>query len=437
MKTTSGLDYIEVILDRSEENISSFLSKHLIKSVPASERIRIMKLMEMERNCLLTFTSCGWFFDEISGIESVQVMYYAARTTQLAKDISGADLEPEFMKILGKAPSNIPEFGNGAKVYEVLVKPNVLDILRVGAHYAVSSLFEEYPKHVKLYAFTAGAEHFERVEQGRQKLAVGKAKVRSEITKEEETLSFAVVHFGDHNIHGGIKVSLKDENISKTAKEMKSAFKKEDIPAVMRLMKENFGSHNYSLWHLFKDEQRNVLGQILEKTLAGVEVSFREVYENNFAIMHVLRETGIPLPKAFFITLELILNLDLKREIMARDIDLERLGRVVSDIQKWAVDTDKNILSFVATERISGLMETLLKNPGDTQLASTIDGFIKVLGPLGLELNLWKAQNIYFKLQTGLYPSMADKGEKGDRAAASWTENFRKLGDCLYMNCEG
>ena len=68
---------------------------------------------------MLMFTSCGWFFDEISGIETVQVMLYAARAMQLAKEVLGLQLENNYIKLLESAPSNIPEFENGAKIYNI------------------------------------------------------------------------------------------------------------------------------------------------------------------------------------------------------------------------------------------------------------------------------------------------------------------------------
>ncbi len=75
---------------------------------------------------MLIFTSCGWFWDEISRIESVQIMRYAARAMQLARATSGVDLEPHFMEILEGAPSNSREFRNGKDVYLALVEPDVV-----------------------------------------------------------------------------------------------------------------------------------------------------------------------------------------------------------------------------------------------------------------------------------------------------------------------
>jgi len=246
--------------------------------------VKLLKLFEMQRHAMLMFTSCGWFFDDISGIETVQVMQYASRALQLAREVSGEDLEPEYLNILEKAPSNVPEFKNGAEIWEALVKPAIIDLLRAGAHYAISSLFEEYPDTIKISCYTAENELYDLSEAGMQRLAVGRARVNSDITGEECTIGFAVLHLGDHNIIGGVREYMGDEPFSLMRQEIQNAFGRSDVPDVIRLMDTHFETHNYSLWHLFRDEQRKVLGQILESTLNEVEASFRQIYERSFPI---------------------------------------------------------------------------------------------------------------------------------------------------------
>ena len=78
---------------------------------------------------MLIFTSDGWFFDDISNVETVQIIQYAARTIELVRDLGGADLEPEFLRILAEARSNVRMHKNGAFVYETLVRPAMPDVL--------------------------------------------------------------------------------------------------------------------------------------------------------------------------------------------------------------------------------------------------------------------------------------------------------------------
>src|SRR5215470_17604714 len=79
--------YINVVLDRSSAATAHFLATHANHELSSEERIIALKLMEMQRHALLMYTSCGWFFDEISGIETVQIIAYAGRVLHLAAEV--------------------------------------------------------------------------------------------------------------------------------------------------------------------------------------------------------------------------------------------------------------------------------------------------------------------------------------------------------------
>ena len=133
---------------------------------------------------MLMYTSCGWFFDELSGIETVQVIQYAARVIQLANEIFGQDFEPQFLERLEKAKSNIPEHGDGRNIYQKFVKPAMIDWQKAAAHYAISSMFQEYGKTTRVFSFTFEDEHREFHVTGKTKLAIGRVRITSEITQE-------------------------------------------------------------------------------------------------------------------------------------------------------------------------------------------------------------------------------------------------------------
>jgi alpha-amylase/alpha-mannosidase (GH57 family) len=425
-------DYIEVILDRSVENVEKFIERHAVKELSREEKIRLLKLLEMQRNAMLMYTSCGWFFDEISGIETTQVMRYATRTIQLAEEVLDVSVEKDFMQILKKAPSNIPEFENGAKIYEGFIRPAALDLLRVGAHYAISSLFEEYSESTPIYCYRANSEIYDRIEAGRLKLAIGKTCILSEITWDEEPISFAVLHLGDHNLNGGVRKFMGDEAFSTMHREIKEAYNRGDIPEVIRLMDKHFGMNNYSLWHLFKDEQRKVLDQILRSNLEGVEISFRKVYEENYPIMGFLQNLQMPLPKPLTVAAEYIVNMDLKRLFEGEDLDTGKLEGLINEAKKWSLEIDKEIIGFVATSWLNTLMEKLRQQPEDVASIEKIEKVLQLLKSLSVELDFWKPQNECFLIEKRLYSSMKERAEKGDDFAKRWVEIFPQC--CAHLS---
>jgi alpha-amylase/alpha-mannosidase (GH57 family) len=428
-------DYIEVILDRSSQNVEAFLSKHLIREISKDEKVKVLQLFEMQRHAMLMFTSCGWFFDEISGIETLQVMKHASCALQLAKAVSGEDLEPPYVNILEKAPSNAPNFKNGARVWETYVRPAAIDLLRVGAHYAISSLFEEYPETIKIGCYTTRSEIYDVTEAGIQRLAVGKARVDSDITGEEQTIGFAVVHLGDHNIIGGVREYIGDGPFSSMRQEIENAFGKSDITEVIQLMDKHFETHNYSLWHLFRDEQRRVLSQILDSTLKEIEASFRRIYERHYPVMQVIREMRIPLPKAFALPTELIVNSDIRHELENEELDFKRIKKSVEEANKWSLELDSKSLAFIATQKINLLMERFSEAPHEAPLLETIENIFSLMSALPVQLDLWKAQNIYFSIGKKWYNEMKKKSDQGDQVAISWLKHFNKLADYLHVKC--
>ncbi len=429
-------EYIEVILDRSRENVERFLSKHSVKELSGEDKVKVVKLLEMQRNAMFMYTSCGWFFDEISGIETVQVLQYAARAMQLAREVSNMSLEDTYINLLERAPSNIPEFKNGAQVYETLVKPSVLNLARVGVHFAVSSLFEEYPESIKIYSYVAHSQMYDRVEVGRQKLAVGRARIRSDITWDENTVSFAVLHLGDHNIVGGIRQYSGEDLFNQMHQEIKETFLKSDISETMRLIEKHFEEHSYSLWHLFKDEQRKVLNQILSSTLKDIENSLLQIKEHHFPITQAMRQMNVPLPKALAVTMELAFNIDLLQALENEPLDTNRLKNLVVQAKRWSIEVDKTTLSFVASNEINNIMQKFLRQPQDIGLLEAADSLLSILNPLSLNLNLWKAQNIYFSIGKQIYGEMKEKANTGDESAKRWIERINSLGEYLKVKIE-
>jgi len=147
----------------------------------------VLELLELERHTQLMYTSCGWFFDEISGIETVQIIAYAGRVIQLAQNLFGkaaATLETDFLALLSQAKSNAPDIGDGAEVYRRFVTGARLDLEHVGAHYAISSMFRTSAESGDLFCFDVNRHSYELLTSGRGRVALGCAALRSRITEE-------------------------------------------------------------------------------------------------------------------------------------------------------------------------------------------------------------------------------------------------------------
>ena len=189
--------YIDVVLQRCGSGTARFLASHSSHELSSEERMTALKLMELQRQALLMYTSCGWFFDEISGIETVQIIAYAARALQLAADVFGAEgaqLEAQFLEILRRAKSNVAEKEDGAAIYLRQVKIMQVGLEQVAAHYAISSIFTSYPEDAEIFCYSIRRLSYEVVTSGRGRLLFGQARVASQITQEPETVKIGRAH---------------------------------------------------------------------------------------------------------------------------------------------------------------------------------------------------------------------------------------------------
>lgn len=426
-------EYIDIILDRSEENTGSFLERHSSRKLSIDEAVIVMQLMEMQRHAMLMYTSCGWFFDELSGIETTQVMQYAGRAIQLSEDLFGDGLEKSFLERLSNAKSNLPEHKDGGHIYEKFVKPAIIDLKKVGIHYAVSSLFKDYPERSEIYCYAIDREDYQDIHAGRMKLAVGRIRITSAITCKSEHISFSVLHFGDHSINGGVRNFLGDDAYQSMKHEIITAFESGDFADIIRLMDTHFGMHIYSLIDLFRDEQRKILGILIGKTLEEFESSYRQIYDNNRILMGFLQEAGIPIPKAFYTVAAFTLGLDLKKSFEG-EIDTLKIQYIVDEIKKWKISIDFTDIEFTARHGIERLMDALYKNPSDVLLLHEVRKAIDALNSMPFEINLWYVQNIYYKLAKTVYKEYRVKAKFGDTDAAAWTDEFKNIGQGLFFN---
>jgi alpha-amylase/alpha-mannosidase (GH57 family) len=425
-------EYIQLVLDRSPENMWQFFERHALRSLNAEETITALKLLELQRQAMLMYTSCGWFFDEISGLETVQILQYAGRALQIAEEIRGDQLKPVFMELLQKAGSNIPENKDGKRVFEKFVIPAAVDLEKVGAHYAMSSLFEEYTEHAGINCFSVDREAYEKSEAGKVKLALGRVKVTSEITTESVRLCFGVLHWGDHNLSGSVRKCGEDEPSQEATSEISETFGRADFPGTFHLLEKHFGPSTYSLSTLFRDEQRKILGIILQATLADVESVYRQVYENNAPLLRFLKAIYAPPPAALHTAAEYVLNASLRRAFEDKDLNLDSIVSLIGLANLEGVSLDAETLEMAVRRRVEGMAEEFAAKPEDYSLLKALDTVTGLVNDLSFDVNLRNVQNLFYAMLQTAYPEFQKKAEK-EEEAREWVRVFTSLGEKLYV----
>jgi alpha-amylase/alpha-mannosidase (GH57 family) len=428
--------YIQVVLDRSTESVDRFLAAHQAHTLSDGERVRALELMEMQRHAQLMFTSCGWFFDDIAGIETVEVIAYAARVLQLALQVFGeqaAPLEPAFLARLAEARSNDPAAGDGARIYRKCVNTQELHLEQVAAHYAISSVFSTFADETELFCYRVRRISYEIYTSGRGRLALGRVHVASSITGHAQNFSFAVLHFGDQNITAAVKAYSETDAAAFEAFSADAAghVQSADFPEVIRLLDRFYGHADYSLTSLFTDEQRRIVQLILNSTLWDIESSLTTIYQDHASLLHYLSQAGLPKPPALTLAAGFAINAGLRRVLEIEPVDVAQLRSFLALARADLVPLETATLSYIADLRMKRAMVELQMSSGSLEMLDRALVLARTLTEMPFELNLWQAQNIWYEiLRTSGYALTALSAEDRPR----WDKDFNELGACLTFD---
>jgi hypothetical protein len=377
------------------------------------------------------YTSCGWFFDDLGGIETVQVIMYAGRAIQLARELFGEDCEPAFLERLALARSNDPAVGDGRAIYERKVRPAIVDLRKVGAHYAMSSLFDGYEDREQVYGYTIEREDYHLIPSGKARLALGRIRITSSITGETARLTFGVLHLGDHNISGGVRDFQDLGAYSALVEEITELFLRADVPGVLRVVDRNFAQESYSLKLLFGDEQRRILNMVLTSSLEEAEAAYRQIYEYHAPLMRFLASMGTPVPREFQIAAEFALNTQLRRLVEDDTLDFDRIYALRREADRSGVTLDREGIAYALAGTIARMTEAFQESPEDLELLEQLDSAVGLARTLPFEVDVWKAQNTYYELLQSIYGEFHEEASQGYADARQWVAAFNALGKKL------
>lgn len=428
--------YINVVLDRSPDVRELYGHEHFVRDLNAAEQVLVWKLMELQRHAMLMYTSCGWFFDELSGIETVQVIGYAGRVVQLAEELFNEPLEAQFLQRLACAKSNIAEYGDGAQIYKTYVKPSMVDLEKVGAHYSISSLFAPYGERADIFSYLVKRLDYHTADAGKLRMALGQARFTSKVTQESEVLTFWVVHFGDHNVAGGVQKVDGTYRFKDMLDSISEAFGRVDIPEVVRLLDRRFGERTYSLRSLFRDEQRRIVRTILSSTVAEAEAAYLQLYEHHAALMRFITSLGTPMPREFTAAIEYAINSLLRRACSSEELDADRIRNLLREAQIGNVSLDKTTLEFLLRRKVEFLAARFSGDPSNLDKLNDLRSALKILKQMPFPVNLWSAQNHVYAIQAGLFQRTRRRALRGDGRAASWIEGYLSLSELLSIKVQ-
>ncbi len=394
-------DYIDVILDRNDDNIHKFIQEHQKYNLSNEDIVKAIKLLEMERQTLLMYTSCGWFFCELSGLETVQILKYAARAIQLAEEFIDYDIEPKFVEILSKAQSNIIELGSGKDIYYKWVKPSVIDVKKFVNHWAITSLFTDYEPETDLYCWQIKKKDYRAIKKGRTDLVVGRVVARSKITMEKHDLIFALLNFGNSDYHCAIRSFQDATEYNNIKSALIEAYDKETMTEVIRLMDENFGKKYYTLKDLFAKEKKEILKQILEERQEKFTDVFRTMYAEGRQSINQLQDVGINIPTEYKLVAEFVLSkqfndlLENAENIFSDEV-MQKALSYIREAQQLSITLNKKPSQLLFEAKIMRNIIRLTDGFEQAQARKLLN-ILSASKQLEISPNIREVQNFYFE----------------------------------------
>ncbi len=393
-------NYIDVILSRTEANIKKFQSKYFLPNLSDEDKVRGMKLLEIQRQALLMYTSCGWFFSEISGIETVQIMKYAARAMQLAAYFTKQNFEKKFLEILSEAKSNIQEYGTGKDIYERFVKPSVVTPKQVVSLWAISSLYEDFDDEENVYCYKIKSYDYQKVQKGTSTFIVGHTELQSRITLESVNQIFALVQFSGGDFHCAIK-EYSDEGAYNTIKtDLIKTFMLNPLTEIIRALDENFGKEYFTLKDIFIEERRKILQIMLKGKLEKFAQTYKDMYDEGKGSIYHMQNLGLEIPDEFKIAATYTLSRKFN-DLVAHSggfVDptiLQQAFDINYEAKKMGIKLDRTPSNTIFAKKI--LQNTIrLAQSFESQQAEVLLEIFDNVEKLDLEIDIAEAQNIYF-----------------------------------------
>jgi alpha-amylase/alpha-mannosidase (GH57 family) len=394
-------EYIRLFLNRNKENTLAFIHEKVPVELSRSEVIQIIRLLEMQRQAMLMFTSCGWFFNDIAGIETIQILQYAKRGIQLAEMATEKILDDWFSVQLKSAISNDPEEIDGYHIYQKHIIPRLLTLTQVGMHYAAHLLFSD-KDDFEVLNYDCQGERIQKLRAGSYTLVMGRVEVHSRVTLINKQLSFAILHLGNHHLMGNSATDMELETFESLARQISEAFHEGNLMNVLEAMQTHFRSKSLTFHDLIKDEQLKLLDAAIHNNIRMVIQEYEDINTRLYGLMNQMRKSHLSVPLFFLKNLSALVSLKLEEHFATHnpaDISMNELMSLGEEVKKWNLEIDSDRIVFEATRSLNAWALSLQESEVDRlNLLTRLYDLLNLMDDLHLKPHRHEVQNAVFKL---------------------------------------
>ena len=433
--------YIAVILDRSRINIEKFQRENFRPNLSDEDKVRAMELLEIQRQAMLMYTSCGWFFSEISGIETVQIMKYAARAMQVAARFTNKDLESKFLEILSEAKSNIPENGTGKDIFEKYVRPSVITLKQIASLWAITSLYQDIDDEENVYCYIVKREDYQKVQKGNSTLLLGHIEIQSRITLQKSNLMFALMQYAGGDFHCAIKEFSDADSYAKLKQNLTSTFLLNPLTEIIRSLDESFGKEYFTLKDIFIEERRRILEILIQNKMRKYAQIYQEMYDEGKGSIYQMQNLGLAVPEEFKIAAHYSLSKKFNDLVVSsggfvEPSVIQEIAGINFEAKTLGIKLDKAQSNRIFAKKIDQNISRLAYSL-EIQQADVLMELFDYVEKLELEIDISEAQNTYYTRIYHRIGEIIDLCQKSKRKSEKrFAQMLLDIGEKLNINTE-
>jgi alpha-amylase/alpha-mannosidase (GH57 family) len=429
--------YVHVLLEPGEAARARLLREHSRGGLAGEQGVRALQLLEMQHMLVLMYASCGWFFDDIAGLESVQVMRYAARAVDLWSRLGGQPPIGRMLERLGEARSNEPRLGTGADLFRTRAQGAAAPAPQIAAHLLMGAVRGSLPSSGDI-----GLQHYDAFDvqvqaSGHTALVTGRVDLRDERTGAAEAYEGAVLHGGGLEFQVRLRACRAPDELRAAAVALHGDLPHRSEAELLMAMTARFGEHTFGVEALLETGRQQLLTELFGDLVAEAGRAYAQLYGRNQRVIEELGRLGLDLPRELRVAAELTFTNGFERAVDRAHAgrgpaDFARALSVIEQARERGIELDRT----VAIPLLSRMLEDVfaawgLAGPGggapQERLSATVMTATEVLDlatKLELTLDLHRPQELYY--HRVISSGWAARLPAGDRAKVH--EIGRRLG---------
>jgi hypothetical protein len=395
--------YIDVLVGAT--TVERFAAEHLVDG-PRDDAALVdaLTLLESQRMALLMYTSCGWFFNDLAGIETVQIMRYAACCLDLLEALGEHDdTEAAVLATLARAHSNDPDEGDGRAVWRRHVDASRVDAGRVAAHLAMTELLarDRWPAAAgRLDGYDVSRELHEAVDRGGVAACAGRVTLTHRLTRRTTAWAYAALHLGGLEVFGAVRPARLGDGDAGDAGDVAAlveATRRGDrVTTLLPLVVDRFGPREFGLESALPGVGEDLLHATAERLADRFVAAYDQLRTDHHDTLAALAVAGTPLPAELRGPVEHALARRLEAAVDAgtgsTDPDAYRLARAVA---RQAREQGVSISSPRAAAALERAIDRAVAVAAGRPSPATVDaarGMVRLDRELGLSVSLDVAQ---------------------------------------------